>query len=569
MSEPMNILVVDDDEMILEVFKGFLRRIGTYSILTARDGTEAVKVLERRKVDFCFTDLNMPGMDGVEFTRKIHELDNTIPVVVMTGYPSTDNAIATLKHGVVDFLVKPFHIGDVELTIRRALEQKALFVENMLLKEEIKKKEDIARLNEELSSKVGDLKILNMILQKVDWVTSSSDLFDLIVKLSADITNCDEVHFHVVDETLGRPIPIASFYKEPKSNWSAGLSAPACLETVDTGRQADQACPARKSNSCVAEVLVKKTSEGIPLLVDGSYDKTLSDANIRSLVAIPFRIRKKLFGMLVAIVKNGPVCRPGTGISRPFTEKDLYYLNFLAERATFVIENVALYENIYENLFATLYAFVEAIEARDPYTKQHSTRVTELALSIGKEMGCSDEQLDLLNFSGHLHDIGKLGIPDSILLKPGPLTEQEFEAIKKHPVIGANIVGHLGLLTAEQKIILHHHERWDGKGYPDSLKGESIPFLSRILAVADVYDAMASDRAYRKRLADEVVLETIRQSAGTQFDGEVVEAFLGLREKGELGHKRDPVSSDSVRNESRLDLKPSHKLYQIPGRKHP
>ncbi len=547
MSEPLNILVVDDDEIILEVFKDFFHRIGTYSILTARDGTEAVEILKRRKVDFCFTDLNMPGMDGVEFAKKIHERDNTIPVVVMTGYPSTDNAIATLKHGVVDFLVKPFHIGDIELTIRRALEQKALFVENMLLKEEIKKKEDIARLNEELSSRVADLKILNTILQKVDWVTSSSDIFDLIVKLSADITNCDEVHFHVVDQTLGRPIPIASFYKEPESNRSAGL-------------QADQACPARKSNSCVAEVLAKKIPEGGPLLVDGSYDKTLSDANIRSLVAIPFKIRKKLFGMLVAIVRNGPVCHPGKGRSMPFTEKDLYYLNFLAERATFVIENVALYENIYENLFSTLYAFVEAIEARDPYTKQHSSRVTELALSIGKEMGCSDEQLDSLNFSGHLHDIGKLGIPDSILLKPGPLTEQEFEAIKKHPVIGANIVGHLGLLTAEQKIILHHHERWDGKGYPDGLKGESVPFLSRILAVADVYDAMASDRAYRKRLADEVVLETIRQNSGTQFDGEVVEAFLALYEKGKLPCKHDAVSSDTVRNKSRLDLKVPDKL---------
>ena len=134
MSEPLSILVVDDDEVILQVFKDFLHGRGAYSILTARDGTEALKILGHSKVDFCFTDLNMPGMDGIEFTREIHELDNTIPVVVMTGYPSTDNTIATLKHGVVDFLVKPFHIGDVELTIRRALEQKALFVENMLLK---------------------------------------------------------------------------------------------------------------------------------------------------------------------------------------------------------------------------------------------------------------------------------------------------------------------------------------------------------------------------------------------------------------------------------------------------
>jgi HD-GYP domain-containing protein (c-di-GMP phosphodiesterase class II) len=168
--------------------------------------------------------------------------------------------------------------------------------------------------------------------------------------------------------------------------------------------------------------------------------------------------------------------------------------------------------------------------------------VTDFAVSIGRAIGCSEEQLDLLNFSGHLHDIGKLAIPDSILLKPGPLTDEEFKAIKKHPVIGANIVSRLGLLTGEQKIILHHHERWNGRGYPSGLKGKSIPFLSRILAVADVYDAMASDRAYRKKLADEVVLETIRQGANVDFDGEVVEVFLELYERGGLESHSDAVS---------------------------
>jgi response regulator RpfG family c-di-GMP phosphodiesterase len=513
MSEPLKILVVDDDEVILQVFTDFLQRKEEYAILTARDGTEALNIVFQDKVDFCFTDLHMPGMDGLEFTMKIHEFDNTLPVVVMTGYPSMDNAITTLKHGVVDFLVKPFHIGDIEITIKRALEQKALLVENMLLKEEVKGKERIDRLNKELSEKVRDLNILNMILRQVDWVTSSSDLFDLIVRLSADITNCDEVHFHVLEESVEKPIPISCFRKETK---------PASGEVA----QVDD-------HSYITEVLAREIQEGVPLLVNGGRENALSDTDISSVVAIPFRIRKKLFGMLSAVAKNG---------SASFTEKDLYYLNFLAERATFVIENVALYENIYENLFATLYAFVEAIEARDPYTQQHSSRVTEFAVTIGKAMGCSEEQIDLLTFSGHLHDIGKLAIPDSILLKPGPLTTNEFKAIKKHPVIGANIVGRLGLLTGEQRIILHHHERWNGKGYPGGLKGESIPFLSRILAVADVYDAMASDRAYRKRLADEVVLETIREGAGVDFDGEVVETFLSLYEKGEFSTDGDAIA---------------------------
>jgi response regulator RpfG family c-di-GMP phosphodiesterase len=509
----LNILVVDDDEVILQVFRDFLERKEEYAILTARDGKEALNIVFQNKVDFCFTDLHMPGMDGLEFTMKIHEFDNTLPVVVMTGYPSMDNAITTLKHGVVDFLVKPFHIGDIELTIKRALEQKALLVENMLLKQEVKGKERIDRLNKELSQKVRDLNILNMILRQVDWVTSSSDLFDLIVRLSADITNCDEVHFHLLEQSVEKPIPISCFRKE---------SEPGFEGVADAG-----------AHAYVTEVLAGEIQEGVPLLVNGGRENALSDTDICSVVAIPFMIRKKLFGMLSAIARNGSV---------PFTEKDLYYLNFLAERATFVIENVALYENIYENLFATLYAFVEAIEARDPYTKQHSSRVTEFAVSIGKAMGCSEEQIDLLTFSGHLHDIGKLAIPDSILLKPGPLTTNEFKAIKKHPVIGANIVGRLGLLTGEQRIILHHHERWNGKGYPGGLKGESIPFLSRILAVADVYDAMASDRAYRKRLADEVVLQTIREGAGVDFDGEVVEIFLSLYEKGELRTEGEAVA---------------------------
>jgi HD-GYP domain-containing protein (c-di-GMP phosphodiesterase class II) len=203
----------------------------------------------------------------------------------------------------------------------------------------------------------------------------------------------------------------------------------------------------------------------------------------------------------------------------------------MAMRAAFVIENVALYDNIYENLFATLYAFVEAIEARDPYTKQHSSRVAEFALQIGKEIGCSHAELDLLNFSGHLHDIGKIGIRDSILLKPGPLTEEEYEVIKKHPVIGSNIIGHLGLMSEEQKIIHHHHERWDGSGYPDGLKAEEIPFLSRILALADVYDAMASDRAYRKRIPDKIIIETIAENVGTQFDEKVVHSFIKVYER--------------------------------------
>ncbi len=198
------------------------------------------------------------------------------------------------------------------------------------------------------------------------------------------------------------------------------------------------------------------------------------------------------------------------------------------------MENLALYENIYSNLFATLYAFVEAIEVRDPYTKQHSAMVSSYAMTIAKAYGCSQEEIDKLYVAGNLHDIGKIGMPDNILLKPGSLTEEEKTIIKKHPLIGSNIIGHLGMWTEEQRIIRHHHERIDGKGYPDGLKGKEIPFLSRVLSVADVFDALTTDRAYRQKMPDDVAVNIIKENDGSQFDSEIVAVFVDLYNKGKL-----------------------------------
>ena len=236
-------------------------------------------------------------------------------------------------------------------------------------------------------------------------------------------------------------------------------------------------------------------------------------------------MREKVFGVLTAsISRNG----------NRFTEKDLNYLSFVTRNAAQTLENLALYEHIYENLLSTLYAFVKALEAKDAYTQQHSTRVTEIALSIGRGIGCTPEEMEVLNFAGRLHDIGKLGIPDNILLKPDKLTDDEFERIKRHPAIGADIVGQLGLWDQEQQLIRCHHERFDGAGYPEGLKGEEIPLLARVLAVADAYDAMASDRAYRKRLPAETILNNLQNGAGSQWDGTIVDIFLRLHAQGKI-----------------------------------
>jgi len=500
----LKILVVDDEKPIRDILKEFLDRSNRYMVLTAQDGFEALQIIARENIDCCFTDISMPGMDGLELTQRIQAMDNTIPVVVMTGRPSMEAAIITLKNGVVDFLIKPVKMDQLEIVIQRTMRERGLFIENVLLKEEVKGKERILAVNLELEEKIRELETVNLILRRLDRAASSRELFETLVNLCGEVTSCDEAHFWVLDGDINEPAVITSFY-----------------DGNDGGKEAPPFVP--------KDILKKITAEGIPILVKGEGGRG-------TLIAAPLKIRSSLFGAFVLKATNG---------NRHLTEKDLYYLNFLLDKASSSIENFALYENLYGNLFSILYAFVETLEARDSYTKQHSARVTEYAEAVARFLGLSEEELDILHVAGYLHDIGKIGIPDHILLKPGKLTEEEFEFVKKHPVIGSNIIGHFDIWAKEQKVIKHHHERWDGKGYPEGLGKEEIPYLARVVSIADAYDALTSDRSYRSRMAAEKALAVIREDSGAQFDPEITKVFVHLFRRGDMALEKTPMNTPS------------------------
>ena len=176
------------------------------------------------------------------------------------------------------------------------------------------------------------------------------------------------------------------------------------------------------------------------------------------------------------------------------------------------------------------------VEAKDPYTLGHSDRVSKLSVLIGKELGLSEKDLKTLKIGGLFHDIGKIGIPDSILLKEGKLTDDEYSEIKKHPLIGEKILSNATIFADIIPIVKYHHERYDGKGYPENLVGENIPYLARIATVADAFDAMSSKRTYRDCMEMSVIVEEIKKNRETQFDPMVVDAFLRiLEEKKENG----------------------------------
>lgn len=186
---------------------------------------------------------------------------------------------------------------------------------------------------------------------------------------------------------------------------------------------------------------------------------------------------------------------------------------------------------VYRALLRTLTA---AIDARDPYTQGHSARVSANAAAIARRLGLPPRDVERIRRAGLLHDIGKIGVRDAVLLKPGKLTPEEWEALKQHTSIGARIVAESGAMTELLAAIRHHHERIDGRGYPAGLKGDAIPLDARILAVADAFDAMTSDRAYQRARPPEQALLELRRVAGAQVDARVVEALAGLYERGEL-----------------------------------
>ena len=510
------ILFVDDEETILNVASEFFQRRG-YQTLTAKSGEEALNILKNESVDCCFTDINMPEMNGLDLAEEIRRTDNTLPVIVMTGFPSLENAIQTIKNGVVDFLIKPVNMKQMEFSVRRVMEQRRLLAENVLLKQEVEGKARLQKLNQELVLKVEELHVLNKIMSSFSTISSTTDVFKRAVDMGIDIAPADETMFYVINESVKQPIQVASAKNGKKH------SLPQQLKEVDIFPETTLEKQHDDNTSFPTNLLMEVAGDSIPLLIAENTQANGLPDSILSAMLVPVKIRGKVFGVLMAAVREG---------DKRFTEKDLYYLSFMTQSAAHAIENLALYENIYQNLFATLYAFVNALEARDLYTRQHSSRVTGISLILGKRLGCSSEQLDILNFAGHLHDIGKIGIRDDILLKPGRLSKEEFEKIKEHPVIGANILEQMGLWENERMIIRCHHERFDGTGYPDGLKQTEIPFLARILSVADVYDAIASDRAYRKKMEESVILKIMSEGSGSQFDPDIIAAFMQAYEDG-------------------------------------
>ncbi|MEK6777670.1 MAG: HD domain-containing phosphohydrolase [bacterium] len=487
MEETKTILIIDDSQENLSVLERLITHLG-YQADLCRDGLEAIERAGQRSYEMIFTDVNMPRMNGIEFLQSIRSKGDTTPVVMITGFPSITLAVESMKKGASDFITKPFQMGHIEHIITRTLREKSLQQKNRYLEGELRNKKKIEELNENLQSKIEELSIMYSTGEMACHSENMEDLFDRMIEMASSITKGEDISILIIDRETDALVP-------KRLHGDGNLIHPIPLREGAIGKA----------------VLENRT-----LMIPAGKLSPISAAGKTNsnFLALPMAIKDEVFGSL------------NISKASPFSAKELHLLNNMLSKFTMAIENHALYESIYENLTDTLRSLVMAVEAKDLYTKDHSQRVTDLAILIANEMGRSRAEMETLRFSGFIHDIGKIGIQDTILLKPGSLTDTEWESIRTHPVIGENIVKPLKFLHEERLIIRHHHERFDGTGYPDGIKGEEIPLLARILAVADTYDAMTSSRPYRTAKGHDFAVEEIIRSRNTQLDPLAADAFL-------------------------------------------
>jgi HD-GYP domain-containing protein (c-di-GMP phosphodiesterase class II) len=243
-----------------------------------------------------------------------------------------------------------------------------------------------------------------------------------------------------------------------------------------------------------------------------------------SLVVVPLRFEDTAMGVFTIFFPE----------KIRVTDDDLSLLTAVADQVSVSIKNAELFADQQQLFRETIEALATAIDSRDHYTGGHSYIVTQYSMIIAKKMGFSKERIELVRLAGFLHDIGKIGVSDTILNKPGKLTEEEMGVIKAHPILGRMIIESIEALKPAARIVYHHHEHYDGSGYPEGLKGEDIPLESRILQVADVFHALTSDRIYRKALTLENAISVIREEMGTVIDPTIGKLFLEIIEDGDF-----------------------------------
>lgn len=507
-----SILLVDDDPDVIEILSESLRNRG-YETRSAYDGEEALRVYDECKPDLVVLDAMLPKKDGFSVCSEIRARDihRDVPVIMVSAGSNSDAMVRGLQSGAQDCIKKPFSVRELVAKIENHLSQaqnrKDLREQNSMLEDEVMRGQaDYMKINRELKKRVLDMRTLFGLSQDLNRLRDPEDLirvFCLTVVGQLGVSAAALFYaFEESDEYLsyaGGNGVAENVLQSVRLSRDIGLSS-YMLSVQDIVELSDEELPAEAKRE--AQFLSKFGFEyGFPLIVKSR---------------------------LIGIVLSGPKVN-----RQDYTDADFEIFKSICTSAATGLENGRLYAELQATYLSTIKVLVSTIEAKDAYTRGHTERVAEYARMIAEEMRLSKREIETVSFGAALHDIGKLGVYEHILNKPGELTDREWEIIRSHPEVGANIIQNMKFLESACDLVRHHHERLDGKGYPDGLRGPEISLGARIVAVADSFDAMTSDRPYRSAYTIEESIEQLKKQR-EKFDQNVVAYLETLVRRGRI-----------------------------------
>ena len=480
MIEGSKVLLVDDSPDVIEILSDFLNMNGC-EVSSASTGRTATEMLDKEDFEIVILDVKLPDVNGISLLDTIKVKNPTVAVIMITGHHEPDFVVEAMKKGASDFLMKPFEFDKLMLSMMRVLRERELLIEKESILHSIEDKQKIELLNRELQNKIKELTTMYHISNKFNSLNIFDDVYEKMIHIIGEVMEVKSCGYYIVDQENKELI----LYRDNGDR----DEVPNDRRVILSDEFLKQSYSAKKS-----------------FYIDNK-------------LYLPLLIKGECIGFIMA---NG---KPNGTRKNTFHEADVFFLKLIAEKASTQIENRMLYESLFESVLHTLTSLITAINKRDLYTEGHCKRVTDTCLKLGRAIGVTDYEEDVLRVVGPIHDLGKIGVPDSVLLKPGKLTYEEYQIMKEHSICGEEILNRFEILSSEAKIIRHHHERFDGMGYPDTLPGEEIPKCARIIAVCDAYDAMTSNRPYREALDKDIALAEIKKCRGVQFDPEISDAF--------------------------------------------
>lgn len=373
-----------------------------------------------------------------------------------------------------------------------------------ILTEGSAKEHEIDSLATELALQYEEIELLYEIDEKIPLRSYPSNVIDYVAEKAFDVLNCS--CFAWVPHNGTAP----GKGDDCRILWNPGETEP---PPTMLRLEAEQLARA------VAERCIRDGKPSTVTSLDSDPELSSFSPELDSVMSLPLMVGTDLYGCVIAFKRRGD----------QFTSYELKLMTALARKSAFVMRDSGLYEDLESLFFNLIKLLVNTIENKDQYTKGHSQRVKTFTVRLAELMALPKEEIETLRVSGLLHDIGKQGVPDAVLKKEGKLNDEEFALIKTHPICGVNLIKHIKQFEDCLPHIRHHHERIDGKGYPDGLSGNDIPQGARIIAVADTYDALTSSRCYRPSFSTDKAFEIIEEVAGTQLDAEATRALLDNR----------------------------------------